>query len=122
MERKENVIRGVAVVALIYAVHWIVWRWTSTLNTDPEAIVFSLLLVLAETWGVVNMGMLVFMVWRLTDREPGPAPGGLSVDVFITNYDEPLEVLRRTVIGAKAIRYPHRTYICLLYTSELPTN
>ena len=36
---------------------------------------------------------------------------GLSVDVFITNFDEPLEVLRRTAIGARAIKYPHRTYM-----------
>ena len=39
------------------------------------------------------------------------APRGRTVDVFITTYDEPLEVLRRTAMGARAIQYPHRTYV-----------
>jgi cellulose synthase (UDP-forming) len=55
--------------------------------------------------------MFVFLTWRLTERDPGAPPAGKTVDVFITCYNEPPEVLRRTAIGARAIRYPHRTYI-----------
>ena len=110
-EWKENAIRIVAVIAVVYATYWITWRWTNTINTDPQAIVPSLLLLLAETYAYVNMCLFVFMTWRLREREPGPPPVGRSVDVFITCYDEPLEVLRRTAMGARAIRYPHRTYI-----------
>ena len=110
-EWRENVIRTVAVITLIYATYWILWRWTHTINTTPRGIVPSLVLLVAETWAYLNMGMFVFLVWRLKERDPGPAPEGRTVDVFITNYDEPLEVLRRTAIGARAIRYPHRTYM-----------
>ena len=109
--RREALIHTVAVVALLYATYWIYWRWTSTLNTSPDAIVPSVVLLVAETWAYINMCMFVMLTWRLTDREPGPAPGGKTVDVFITCYNEPLEVLRRTAIGARAIRYPHRTYM-----------
>ena len=31
--------------------------------------------------------------------------------MFITCYDEPLEVIRRTAIGARAIRLFHKTWI-----------
>ncbi len=110
-EWRENVIRTVAVITVIYGTYWIIWRWTHTINTTPRAIVPSLVLILAETWAYLNMCMFVFLVWRLKERDPGPPPEGRSVDVFITNYDEPLEVLRRTAIGARAIRYPHRTYM-----------
>jgi cellulose synthase (UDP-forming) len=110
-DTREAVIRTVAVIAVMYATYWIYWRWTSTINTDPAAIVPSILLLLAETWAYIGMCMFVFLTWRLTDREPGPPPPGKTVDVFITCYNEPLEVLRRTAIGARAIRYPHRTYI-----------
>ncbi len=110
-EWRERVIRTVAVIAVLYATYWIWWRWTSTINTEPRAIVPSLLLMLAETWAYLNMCMFVFLVWRLRQRDPGPAPPGKTVDVFITCYDEPLEVLRRTAMGARAIRYPHRTYM-----------
>ncbi|HUF49876.1 MAG TPA: glycosyltransferase [Longimicrobiales bacterium] len=109
-EWKENAIRAVAVVALLYATYWVTWRWTNTINTDGWAVVPSLLLLLAETYAYLNICLFVFMVWRLREREPGPAPLGRTVDVFITCYDEPLEVLRRTAMGAREIQYPHRTY------------
>ena len=38
-------------------------------------------------------------------------PHGLSVDVFVTTYNEPVEVLRRTLEGALAIDYPHQTWL-----------
>ena len=110
-ERREQLIRAVAVIALVYAAYWIWWRWTHTMNTAPGAIVASILLLVAETWAFVGMGFFILLTWRLSDHRPPPAPPGKTVDVFITNYDEPLEVLRRTAIGARAIRYPHRTYM-----------
>ncbi len=110
-ETRERVIRAVAVVALVYATYWIWWRWTHTINTDPKAIAPSLILLIAETWAYLNMCMFVMLTWKLSEREPGPPPAGRTVDVFITCYDEPLEVLRRTAIGARNIRYPHRTYM-----------
>src|SRR4051812_8532931 len=110
-ELRERLIRTVAVVALLYGGYWIYWGWTSTINTEPAAIVPSLLLIAAETWAYVNMCLYVFLTWKLTNHEPGPPPAGRTVDVFITCFDEPLEVLRRTAIGARAIRYSHRTYL-----------
>jgi cellulose synthase (UDP-forming) len=106
---QENTIRVVAVVALGYAAYWIWWRWTATLNWQAAA--FALALVVAESYRVLNATLLTLTVWRLTHNEPPPAPPGLSVDVFITVYDEPLQILRRTAIGARAIRYPHQTWI-----------
>jgi len=36
-----------------------------------------------------------------------------SVDIFITTYNEPVDMLRRTVIGCQAMEYPNkRVYIC----------
>jgi cellulose synthase (UDP-forming) len=105
---QERLVRGLALVSLAYGVYWLWWRWTSTLN--PDAMVFSLLLVSAETWGWISAALFLFGAWKIPKRVPEPAPPGKRVDVFITAYDEPLEVLRRTAIGAKAIRYPHRTY------------
>ncbi|MEO5568361.1 MAG: glycosyltransferase, partial [Gemmatimonadaceae bacterium] len=110
-EAHEALIKTVAVIALMYATYWIYWRWTSTINTAPAAIVPSVVLMVAETWAYFNMCMFVMLTWRLTNRDPGTPPPGRTVDVFITCYNEPLEVLRRTAIGARAVRYPHRTYI-----------
>lgn len=108
-EGRERFIRAFGILSLLVGVAWLYWRWNYTLN--PEAMWFSLLLVIAETWGIIISALFLFNAWRIPRREPIPAPPGRSVDVFITTYDEPLEVLRRTAIGARAIRYPHRTYV-----------
>jgi cellulose synthase (UDP-forming) len=105
----ETAIRIVAAVSLAYAVYWLAWRWTATLNW--HAAIFAVTLVVAETYRVVNSALLTLTCWKLTDNEPGAPPASKSVDVYITCYDEPLQLLRRTAIGAKAIRYPHRTYV-----------
>jgi cellulose synthase (UDP-forming) len=107
--RKVWFIRIFAIVSLLYATYYIAWRWTSTLN--PDALVFSIAVAGAETYGLLTSFFLLFTVWRLRRRQPKPAPDGLSVDVYITTYDEPLEIIRRTAIGARDIRYPHTTYI-----------
>ncbi|MBW3628332.1 MAG: glycosyltransferase [Gemmatimonadetes bacterium] len=108
-EWREKIIRVSAVLILAYWTYYIAWRWTSTLNL--EALWFSIPLVLAETWGLLTAYFMVFTTWRLNHRDPLPAPSGLSVDVFITTYDEPLEIIRRTAISARAMRYPHQTYV-----------
>ena len=106
---QEIFTRAFAAVAWLYGLYWIVWRWTYSLNMRSP--IFSILLIVAETYGLINSFFLIATVWRLKYRDSPPAPEGLSVDVFITNFDEPLEVLRRTAIGARAIRYPHRTFM-----------
>src|ERR1700693_3177142 len=106
---EELFTRIFAVIAMLYGVYWIAWRWSSSLN--PHAIIFSIVLIVAETYGLINSLFMIATVWKLKYRDPPPAPKGLKVDVFITNFDEPLEVLRRTAIGARAIRYPHKTYM-----------
>ena len=107
--RQEWTIRSLALLSLAFGLYWLYWRWTQTLN--PDHMIFSVVLVSAETWGWIGSAFFLFHCWQVRDREPPPAPRGKAVDVFITCYDEPLDVLRRTAVGARAIRYPHRTYI-----------
>jgi cellulose synthase (UDP-forming) len=106
---EELFTRIFAAIAFLYGLYWIIWRWSSSLNSD--ALIFSIALILAETYGLISSLFMIATVWRLKYRDPPPAPKGLKVDVFITNFDEPLEVLRRTAIGARAIKYPHKTYM-----------
>ena len=106
---EELITRVFAVIAWLYGLYWISWRWSSSLNHN--ALVFSIILIVAETYGLINSFFLIATVWKLKYRDAPPTPKGLRVDVFITNYDEPLEVLRRTAIGARAIKYPHRTFM-----------
>jgi cellulose synthase (UDP-forming) len=94
---------------LAYTTFYIAWRWLFTLNT--AALWFSVPLALAETYGLVTAFFMTYTTWTLKRRVAPPAPRGLSVDVFVTTYDEPLNVIRKTALAAREIRYPHTTYI-----------
>ena len=65
-------VKAFAVIAVLYGGYWILWRWTNTMNTRPDAIVPSVILLLAETWAYIGLCFFVLLTWRLTNREPGP--------------------------------------------------
>src|SRR6267143_952914 len=89
---EELFTRMFAVIALLYGLYWIIWRWSSSLN--PQALIFSIVLIVAETYGLINSFFMIATVWKLKYRDPPPAPKGLKVDVFIE--------LRRAARGAAA--------------------
>ncbi len=89
-------------------VGYMLWR-LGTLNMEHP--VFSWLVYLAEAYGLAAAAMHVFMVWRLTEREAPPPPAGRSVDVFVTCYNEPEDMVRRTLLLARDMDYPHQTWL-----------
>ncbi len=102
-------IRAIVLVTAVLGVNYIAWRWLFSINWDAWWIAIPL--VLAETYSLIDSLLFGFTVWRLKRREPPEAPAGLTVDVFITTYNEPLDLVLTTARAAKAIRYPHRTWI-----------
>lgn len=97
-----------AAVYVITATAYLAWR-TQTLN--PEATIFSWLVYGAEFYGVVTMFLLLFMCWRLTRPVVTDPPDGLTIDVLVPSYDEPAEVVRRTLLAATRMAYPHQTWL-----------
>src|SRR5580700_8888281 len=79
------------VTALIY----FTWR-IGVVNTAYP--VYSWIVYAAEVVGFARALLFLRSVVRLTHNEPPPAPSGLRVDVFVPTYDEPVEVVRRTVL------------------------
>ena len=102
--------RIISVVSIAYFLYYLWWRATSTLN--PDALVFSWVLLLAEAFGVLSY---ILFSWMTQDISPNrthkPPRSGLSVDIFIPTYNENIEILEATMVGCRKIKYPHRTYI-----------
>lgn len=96
------------IAALAFILRYMWWR-LSTFN--PDAPVFSVTLYCAEAFGVLTLLLHAFMTYRLSEREPPEPEEGLSVDVFIPTINEPLSVVRRTALCARAMDYPHATWI-----------
>jgi cellulose synthase (UDP-forming) len=103
-------VRLLVVLTLLLGVNYIAWRWLESLNWSAWWIAVPL--VLAETCSLIDVSLFGLTVWRLRRRgEAGAPPAGATVDVFITTYDEPLDLVMGTALAAQAIRHPHSTWI-----------
>jgi len=100
--------RLVAITFVICAFWYLGWRAT-TLN--PEAYIFSWVLYGAELFGFVTAMLHLFMTWRLTVRNSPAVPAGMSVDVFIPTINESEAIVRRTLLAARHMDYPHETWL-----------
>ena len=103
-------IRVVVVLTALLGLNYVTWRWLFSVNWDAWWI--GVPLVLAETYSLVDSLLFGLGMWRLRERgEPPPAPPDLTVDVFIATYNEPIDLVMTTARAAKAITYPHRTWV-----------
>ncbi|MGB9739426.1 glycosyltransferase [Chloroflexus sp.] len=107
---RRGLIKILVITNLILGAYYLLWRGTVSLNW--HAWWFALALFGAELYSYIGSFLFGLTVFRLKERgEPPPAPPGLRVDVYITCYNEPVELVRKTVRAAIAIRYPHQTYL-----------
>src|SRR5689334_20264451 len=90
------------------------WRVSSTINVDSSADgAVSLVLLLAEIYGLLILFLGYFQTIEVQART-SPRPKTFpTVDIFIPTYNESVEIVRRTVIGARAIDYPCKTVYVL---------
>ncbi|WP_309071336.1 glycosyltransferase family 2 protein [Arthrobacter sp.] len=102
-------VRLLVVLTVILGVNYIAWRWLESLNWDAWWIAVPL--VAAETYSLIDVALFGLTVWRLKRRTPPEPPVGATVDVFITTYNEPIDMVLKTAEAAKRITYPHETWI-----------
>ena len=110
MNRRLLLIRVVVLLTAALGLNYVVWRWLFSVNWSAWWIAVPL--ILAETYSMVDSLLFGLSMWRLKERgEPPPAPPGLTVDVLIATYNEPIDLVMATARAAKAITYPHRTWV-----------
>ncbi len=102
-------LRLLITLTIILGVNYVAWRWLESLNWSAWWIAVPL--VLAETYSLIDVLLFGATMWRMRERTAPPAGPGLTVDVFITTYNEPLEMVMETALAAQRIRYPHQTWI-----------
>lgn len=107
---------GVLTVAL--GIAYLNWRWRFSLN--PQAMWFSVMLVLAETLSFFSTVMIIINFWQYKDPPKTPPVKRLSdienivdgydrylkIDVFIATYNEDVELVRYSIQDAKKMVYP----------------
>ena len=98
--------------SLTISLRYFWWRATETLNFDNFINAFgSLSLFLAEFYSMMIFLLGAFIALRLLNRKHIPLSRFkredlLSVDIFIPTYNEPVEIIKTTVLAASVMNYP----------------
>jgi len=116
LESRHRSRQLIASAALIAGAAYLLWRWLFTLSI--ETLWLGLPLIAAETWALIAVSSFVFEAWRLTARPVPDYLPGRRTAVLIPTYNEPVEVLRPTVLGALTVRADPAPQVCVLDDGE----
>lgn len=97
------------VLASLFTARYFYWRVLHSYN--PAAKIFFFTFLIAEIASFFESALFYFVTWNPTHYRAAAVIPGRTVDVFIPTYNEPVELLRETVVCAVHMRYPHKTYI-----------
>lgn len=125
----ERCARLIGPAVLVAAVHYFHWRISGTMDgpgIDDADRLFIRAFLGVELLGYFDGIVLLFVMARRRDNTPvadafvrAVAEGRIrradlpAVDVFIPTYDEPLDVLRRAILAAKAMDWPNFRVVVL---------
>lgn len=116
----KGALRMVALaIATVVVVRYVYWRATETLPpvSDLASFIPGIMLYAAELYSVIMLGLSLFVVAHPRPERatpPIPAVGAPSVDVFIPSYNEPAELLERTLTAALSMDYPRDCFVVYL--------
>jgi len=108
-----------SVLSVALGVTYLSWRWIVTVWLPPELGMinqaWALLLFVVEVLAFIEVATFLWIMSRTNERSQEadqlsalqrvPVP---SVDVFIPTYNEPIDVLEKTIICAKNIDWPNK--------------
>lgn len=107
-------------LSLVTTMRYLYYRISYTLNLDHWLDgIFCILLLAAELYAVLTLVLAFFQTLKIQDRKPVdlalfPQDQWFKVDVYIPTYNEDVEIVRKTALGALALDYPEdkkRVYI-----------
>ncbi len=99
--------RWTLVLSLFLYGRYMAWRVLYTIPTDDFASMFAGIVVyLAELYGLFQFCFFTYQSWSPYERRSVPPKEFPTVDIMVTVVDEPLQILRQTLIGSLAQDYP----------------
>jgi cellulose synthase (UDP-forming) len=113
LKKRTLLFRFMAEINLILGAWYLQWRIGHSINVS--ALWLAVPLLLAEIYSYVGGAMFTIGLWRPLERQvrsldqlipPFPKVNYPTVDVFVTCYNEPVEIVEATTRAALAIDYP----------------
>lgn len=119
----------VVAILLFLTIRYLLWRSLTTLNVaTPLNGIFSLGLFFLELLVLTSGTIQLFLMLNVKDRSReadrfavAVLDGSFtpSVDILIPTYNEPIFILKRTIIGCQALQYSHKKIYLLDDTHRL---
>ncbi|TKB55074.1 MAG: glycosyltransferase, partial [Nitrospira sp.] len=98
-------------LSLFLYARYMVWRLLYTIPTDdPASLALGSVVYLAELYGLCQFCFFSYQSWSPTERTAAPITTYRTVDIMVTVVDEPLSILRQTLISCLAQEYPRDRY------------
>jgi cellulose synthase (UDP-forming) len=108
-QRRPRLVQALALAAMIAGAGYLSWRVVATAPGVSPLLFWPLWT--AELWGYVAFLSLVLDAWRI-DPTPRPAALDLATDIVIATYDEDVDVVEPTIVGALRIRGRTTVHLC----------
>lgn len=103
-------VRVIIAGVLVLGGYYLVWRYMYTINWEYWWI--SLGLLISETYSYIGAILFGLGMWSIRARgEPPPPDPAYTCDVYITCYNEPVELVRETAEAARDIDWHQQVYI-----------
>ncbi len=100
-------VRVVVPLALAVGAAYLTWRAGWTRDGTNGWLFWVLWAAELTIW--ISLLHFAFETWTLRSDDPEPCTQQRTVDVIVICKDEPIEVLRATLLGCNSLRGPHRT-------------
>lgn len=98
-------------LSLFLYARYMLWRLLYTIPTDDVAtMALGSVVYLAELYGLCQFCFFTYQSWSPMERTPAPITAYPTVDIMVTVVNEPLSILRQTLISCLAQEYPRERY------------
>ncbi len=99
------------IVTISYLLIYLIYLgWRSTIFAE-HSLFLSTLYFIAETIGFILSLTIIFNSWNYNHQEPKKTKENLKADIFIPTYQEPFDIIKRTICAAQNIDYPHQLWV-----------
>ncbi len=103
----KKILQALMILGVLSAIYYLAWWFEQGRIYRLDLFVLFMLAVIYTVAQVFSAWYIFLHAKHVPSRE---APAGLSVDVLVPTYDEPLWLVEH-MLAAIAIRYPHQTYL-----------
>ncbi|MBI1822855.1 MAG: glycosyltransferase [Nitrospirae bacterium] len=99
----------VMLVSLFAGGRYLYWRWAYTINReDPLSGAISWIVYGAEIYGFISVVLFYLQIGKPVTHQAKPPKDEdfPRVDIFVTIFDESLDILYKTLVGCTSLDYP----------------